>query len=482
MSADFVATDEGSGLVHLAPGFGEDDARIGRAEGLPVLNPVGPDGTFDERVTPWAGRYVKDADAGIIGDLRARGLLVAEEPYEHSYPHCWRCGTPLYWAKTSWFCARRSGGTTSCVRTRHIGWHPGAHQARPLRQVAGGQRGLGPLPGPVLGHAAAGVLRQGHDSCIGSVAELEVDRDLSELDLHRPAVDDVTFDCPIEGCGSTSSRLAPVLDAWFDSGSMPSAQHHALRARGPVSGVVPADFICEGLDQTAAGSTASRSTPWCSGRRRTATSCASGSWSTRGQKMSKSRGNVADAWEMFARHGSDAVRWQFFAGGSPWTTRRVSDDGVREGARTTLLTLWNVLSFFATYADLDAWSPDVGRQRIRALGAPRARPLDPSRTGRHHRRGHHGPRRLRDALPRRTRLARFVDDLSNWYLRRSRRRFWKQAEPDAHATLYHTLVTAAQLLAPFCSVPGRRGAPGRRGRSVGPPRNWPSHRVRSITS
>jgi isoleucyl-tRNA synthetase len=459
VTADFVATDEGSGLVHLAPAFGEDDARIGRAEGLPVLNPVGPDGTFDARVTPWAGRFVKDADSGIIADLRARGLLVAEEPYEHSYPHCWRCGTPLlYWAKTSWF-VRTSARRDDLLReNERIGWHPehikhgrfGKWLEGNVDWALSRDRYWGtPLPVWRCG--------RGHDTCAGSVAELEAlaGRDLSGLDLHRPAVDGVTFDCPVEGCASTATRLAPVLDAWFDSGSMPSAQHHApFEHEDRFRASFPADFICEGIDQTrgwfysllAVNTLAFGSTPYRN------VVCLGLVVDAQGQKMSKSRGNVADAWDMFGRHGSDAVRWYFFSGGSPWTNRRVSDDGLREAARTTLLTLWNVLSFFATYADLDGWSPEVRRDGRAGPASGPAHVLD---------------RWIRaelddtttavtaaledfDALAASTRLARFVDDLSNWYLRRSRRRFWKQAEPEAHATLHHALVTTARLLAPFC--------------------------------
>jgi isoleucyl-tRNA synthetase len=455
VAADFVATEDGSGLVHLAPAFGEADAQIGRQEDLPALNPVGPDGRFDDRVTPWAGRFVKDADPGIIADLRARELLVAEEPYEHSYPHCWRCGTPLlYWAKTSWF-VRTSARQDDLLRENEgIGWHPGhIKHGRFGKWLEGNvdwalsrDRYWGtPLP--------VWRCRDGHDTCIGSVAELQglTGRDLQALDLHRPAVDDITFGCPAEDCDSTAVRLAPVLDAWFDSGSMPSAQHHApFEHEDRFRSSFPADFICEAIDQTrgwfysllAVNTLVFGSTPYRN------VVCLGLVVDAQGQKMSKSRGNVADPWVMFARHGSDALRWYFFAGGSPWTTRRVSDDGVREAARTTLLTLWNVLAFFATYSDLDGWTPE-------SVSAPDAAPT------------HALDRWIRaelddtiagvtaaldgfDALAAATRLARFVDDLSNWYLRRSRRRFWKQAEPEAHATLHHSLVTTARLMAPFC--------------------------------
>ncbi len=440
VAADFVETDEGSGLVHLAPAFGEMDALVGRAEGLPVVNPVGPDGTFDDRVTPWAGRFVKDADPEIIADLRNRGLLVAEEPYEHSYPHCWRCGTPLlYWAKTSWF-VRTSARQDDLLReNERIGWHPehikhgrfGKWLEGNVDWALSRDRYWGtPLP----------VWRcpDGHDTCIGSVVELQglAGRDLGGLDLHRPAVDDVTFSCPVEGCDATATRLAPVLDAWFDSGSMPSAQHHApFEHEDRFRSSFPADFICEAIDQTrgwfysllAVNTLVFGSTPYRN------VVCLGLIVDAEGQKMSKSRGNVADAWEIFAHHGADAVRWYFFSSGSPWTTRRVSDDGIREAARTTLLTLWNVLAFFATYADLDGWTPAAAgdasdeapahvldrwiRAELDDATATITEALDDF-----------------DALAASTRLARFVDDLSNWYLRRSRRRFWKQAGAEGTGT------------------------------------------------
>lgn len=451
VTADFVATDDGSGLVHLAPAFGEDDAAVGRAEDLPVLNPVGDDGTFDERVAPWTGRFVKDADPEIAADLEARGLLVAQEAYEHSYPHCWRCGTPLlYWAKTAWF-ARTSQRRAELLReNERIGWHP-AHlkHGRFGKWLEGNvdwalsrDRYWGtPLPVWRCTGCAA-------DTCVGSVAELgeRAGRDLTGLDLHRPYVDDIAIPCA--ECGEEARRVAPVLDAWFDSGSMPSAQHHhPFDPSVDLDAVFPADFICEAIDQTrgwfysllAVNTLVFDTTPYRN------VVCLGHIVDEDGQKMSKSKGNVVDPWDIFSRVGADALRWYFFSAGQPWTPRRIFEDGIREAANRTLLTLWNVHAFFTTYADLDGWRPD-----------PEAPPPT-----------HHLDRWVLgelddavaevtaaledfDALRGASRIERFVDDLSNWYVRRSRARFWKSSDPAAHATLHEALVTTARLLAPFC--------------------------------
>ena len=455
VNAEYVSTDDGSGLVHLAPAFGAEDMEVGKAEGLPVLNPVGPDGTFDERVPPYAGTFVKDADPAIIDDLRARGLLVREQPYLHSYPHCWRCGTPLiYWAKTSWF-ARTAERRADLLReNERIGWHPehikrgrfGDWLENNVDWALSRDRYWGtPLP----------VWRcdDGHDTCVGTVEELSrlVGRDLSDLDLHRPYVDEVEITCPVDGCGGAARRLPPVLDAWFDSGSMPSAQHHFTGPAGTTPDAFPADFICEAIDQTrgwfysllAVNTLVFDRTPYRN------VVCLAHIVDEQGQKMSKSRGNVMDPWDVFHDFGADALRWYFFSSGSPWTNRRVFAEGIREATRKTLLTLWNVWSFFATYADLDGWEPSD------ADAAPAPAPehvLDRWVLGRLDGTIAAVTAALDgfDALEAATQVAAFVDDLSNWYVRRSRPRFWKASDPAAHATLHRCLVVSSQLLAPLC--------------------------------
>ncbi|MCC5953703.1 MAG: isoleucine--tRNA ligase [Acidimicrobiia bacterium] len=450
---DFVSTSDGSGIVHLAPAFGEDDARIGAAEGLPVLNPVDAEGRFDDRIAPWAGCFVKDADTDICEELETRGLLVRQLPYEHSYPHCWRCSTPLiYWAKTSWFVRTSEHRQTLLDENERIGWHPefikhgrfGKWLENNVDWALSRDRYWGtPLP----------VWRCddcGDEVCVGSVAELSerAGRDLSELDLHRPYVDEVTITCG--SCAGTARRVTPVLDAWFDSGSMPSAQaHHPFADDDAFDGAFPADFICEAIDQTrgwfysllAVNALVFGSTPYRN------VVCLALVVDEHGQKMSKSRGNVIDPWDIFTSQGADALRWYFLSQGQPWTTRRVYEDGIREAASQTLLTLWNVHSFFATYATLDEWDPSgevapaddrhvLDRWILSELDRTIAEVTEALEGF--------------DALAAAGRLAGFIDDLSNWYVRRSRPRFWRSSDPAAHATLHECLVTASTLLAPFC--------------------------------
>ena len=492
VGAAFVSTDDGSGIVHLAPAFGADDMEAAKADDLPVLNPVGPDGTFGADVSPWAGVWVKDADPSIIEDLAARGLLVRKEAYTHSYPHCWRCGTPLiYWAKTSWF-VRTSHHRSDLLReNEHINWYPdhikhgrfGDWLENNVDWALSRDRYWGtPLPIWRCDNDADG---GGHDTCVGSVDELSrlTGRDLAGLDLHRPAVDDVTFPCPTAGCGALCTRVTPVLDAWFDSGSMPSAQHHypfgdgSLDGRARFQKAFPADFICEAIDQTrgwfysllAVNTLVFGSTPYRN------VVCLAHVVDEFGQKMSKSKGNVLDPWQVFDTFGADALRWYFFSAGSPWINRRVYEDGIREATRKTLITLWNVFAFFATYADLARWQPGAGDagQAARADGD-----WDPAGRGGGGGGGAGGgagghvldrwaEARLAqtvaavtdaldnfDALGGATTLAALVDDLSNWYVRRSRPRFWGPAgggaDTDAFATLYRCLTVVSELLAPFC--------------------------------
>ncbi len=455
VEGDFVSTDEGTGIVHLAPAFGEDDFQVARREGLPLLNPVDADGAFDASVPPWTGMFVKAADRGIIDDLRARGLLVREQPYEHTYPHCWRCGTPLiYWAKTSWFIKTSDQRDTLLRENERINWQPpnikhgrfGKWLENNVDWALSRDRYWGtPLP----------IWRCddcGHDTCVGSVQELTTlaGRDLSDLDLHRPYDDEVTLAC--ESCGGRAHRLPPVLDAWFDSGCMPSAQfHYPFDNEETFTRSFPADFICEAIDQTrgwfysllAANALVFDRTPYEN------VVCLALVVDEQGQKMSKSRGNVIEPWEIFNAEGSDALRWYFFSQGQPWTTRRVYHEGIREATRQTLLTFWNVFSFFTIYADLDGWTADAGS----AKPAPQSganvmdrwilSELDDTVDV------------VTDALERfdalegATRLGRFIDDLSNWYVRRSRPRFWKSSDAAAHVTLHEALVSTAQLLAPF---------------------------------
>ena len=452
VAADFVTIEDGSGLVHLAPAFGEVDREVGEREGLPVLNPVDASACFDESVAAYAGSFVKDTDARIIEALASDGHLERVVDFTHSYPHCWRCTTPLiYWAKPTWF-ARTSARRDALLReNENIDWHPehikhgrfGDWLTNNVDWALSRDRFWG-TPLPIWRCEQCGA-----DTCVGSRVELaeRVGRDLADLDLHRPEVDELTFACA--ACGGQSRRVEPVLDAWFDSGAMPASQfHYPFEHNELFEQRFPADFICEAIDQTrgwfysllAVNTLVFDRSPYRH------VVCLAHIVDRDGQKMSKSRGNVIDPWSILDTRGADALRWYFFSAGSPWTSRRVYEEGIDESARRFLMTLWNTYSFFVTYANLDGWKPGS------TLTEPATHVLD--RWMRSRLQGCVGEAtealEAFDALRAAQALEHLVDDLSNWYVRRSRPRFWKSADPRAHETLHRCLVTVSTLLAPFC--------------------------------
>ncbi|MCU1458958.1 MAG: Isoleucyl-tRNA synthetase [Actinomycetia bacterium] len=455
VAADFVTTDDGSGIVHLAPAFGEIDREVAEAEGLPLLNPVDAQARFDASVPGYEGVFVKDADAAIIEALRESGRLEAVVDYSHSYPHCWRCGTPLiYWSKPTWFARTSEHKDELLAENESIGWHPEFIKhgrfcdwlENNVDWALSRDRFWG-TPIPVWRCDDCG-----HDTCVGSVAQLAeiAHDDVTDLDLHRPFVDDVTVRC--EDCGGTAHRVQPVLDAWFDSGSVPTAQFHYPfedDSQTRFEERFPADFICEAIDQTrgwfysllAVNTLVFGRTPYRN------VVCLALVVDQDGQKMSKSRGNVIDPWTVLDTRGADALRWNVFSAGSPWTPKRVFPEAIDETTRRFLLTLWNTYSFFVTYANIDGWTPPADGTRH----APR-HVLDRWIRSRLH----HTVVEVTDALDSfdalrgAQSLDALVDDLSNWYVRRSRPRFWKKADDEAHATLYESLRTITQLLAPFC--------------------------------
>jgi isoleucyl-tRNA synthetase len=448
---DFVTVDDGSGIVHLAPAFGEIDREIAEREGLPMLNPVGPAATFV--TTPYRGQFVKDADPALIDELASSGRLFAVVDSTHSYPHCWRCGTPLiYWAKPEWFGRTSAHKGELLAENESIGWHPeyikhgrfGDWLENNVDWALSRDRYWGtPLPIWRCGDCAA-------DTCVGSLAELQAlaGRDLAHLDLHRPDVDDVVIGCP-KCSGGTARRVEAVLDVWFDSGAMPAAQfnypfeHEELFERR-----FPADFICEAIDQTrgwfysllAVNTLVFGRTPYRN------VVCLALLLNSEGQRMSKSRGTVIDPWTILGSQGADALRWNFLSSSSPWTPKRVSREGIDESTRV-LMTLWQTYKFFVTYANLDGWE-------LTGTGGRPTHVLD-----RWIRSRLHGTVRtvtesldVFDALRAAQALDAFVDDLSNWYVRRSRSRFWNaDGQPDtlAHATLHEALETVTRLLAPM---------------------------------
>ncbi len=459
LMADFVSADDGTGLVHTAIAFGEDDFRLGEQYGLAVVNPVRPDGTFDDRIGPYTGLFVKDADPALIEDLSGRGRVFRVEPYEHAYPHCWRCDTPLlYYAKASWYIRTTARRDELLAANEEVEWYPfhikhgrfGKWLENNVDWALSRERYWGtPLP----------IWRCGEDHvlCVGSIAEL---RELatSEVpdDLHRPYIDELELRC--EDCGGTMRRVPEVIDAWYDSGAMPFAQfHHPFENEELFEERFPADFICEALDQTrgwfysllAISTLLSGRAPYRN------VLCLGLILDPEGQKMSKSRGNVVAPWDVIDRHGADAFRWYYFTSQQPWSGYRFSVETVGESVRKFLLTLWNTYYFYVLYANVDGFDheehsldeagrPDLDRWALSRLQST----ISAVREGLD----------AYDTTSSGRAIAAFVDDLSNWYVRRSRRRFWSPSQAGqrdnddkiyAYRTLHECLATVAKLAAPF---------------------------------
>ncbi len=445
--ADYVTTDDGTGLVHQSPAFGADDLAVCRAYGLPVVKPVGTDGHFTADLPLVGGMFFKDADDPIVRDLRARDLLFRHVPYEHSYPHCWRCHTPLmYYALPSWYIRTTAIKDELLAENQATNWQPstikngryGDWLNNNIDWALSRDRYWGtPLP----------VWRNDEDParqiCVGSLAELHELSGVELADPHRPFVDDVTFTRP--GESGTYRRVPQVIDAWFDSGSMPFAQFGApYRNRDEADAAYPADFICEAIDQTrgwfyslmAVGTLVFGHSSYRN------VVCLGHILAEDGRKMSKNLGNILEPISLMDRHGADALRWFMLCTGSPWSARRVGHKVLEEIASKVIRTYWSIASFQSLYARANGWTPGSGdgspsvldrwalseahritREVDEALDA-----FDPARAGRA--------------------LADYIDDLSNWYVRRSRRRFW-DGDPAALDTLHQCLDILTRLLAPL---------------------------------
>ncbi|HEY3228483.1 MAG TPA: isoleucine--tRNA ligase, partial [Roseiflexaceae bacterium] len=465
---DFVSLEDGTGIVHIAPAYG--DLEIGRKYSLPTLFSVDLAGLvlpeFGE--LPFTGKFFKEADPDITKNLKERGLLFRSGRVKHSYPFCWRCGTPLlYYAKRSWYIKTTAKKAQLIANNEQINWVPehikegrfGNWLANNIDWAISRERFWGtPLP---IWVSEDGL----HTECIGSVAELEqkAGRDLKDLDLHRPYVDEITWEAP-DGHG-TMRRIPDVADCWFDSGAMPVAQwHYPMENQATYAAAAQADYICEAVDQTRG---------WFYTLHALATLlfdrpafknviCLGHILDAEGQKMSKSRGNVVDPWSVINEHGSDALRWYLFTASPPGSPRRFSTGLVGESLRKFLLTLWNTYAFFVTYANLDGWTPtDDGRRMTddsdssSVFRPSSVTPIDRWALARLNALIRDVTANLEsyDVTGAARDIETFVDELSNWYVRRNRRRFWKaEDDADKHAayqTLYTCLITVARLAAPF---------------------------------
>lgn len=457
VSGEFVSMEEGTGIVHIAPAFGEEDYELGKAEGLPFLQPVDRSGRFTQEFPLGAGLFVKEADARIIEDLRARGRLLRVETYEHEYPFCWRCDTPLlYYAMDSWFIATTKEKDRIIAENAEIIWHPEhagsgrfADFLESMRDWALSRERYWGTPLPVWTCSACG-----QQEVLGSREELvarALDPALARtVELHRPYIDGVELRCP---CGGRMRREPYVLDTWFDSGAMHTAQwHYPFENQELFRENYPADFICEGLDQTrgwfytllVTGVLVHGRTPY---RRVLVTGLG---LDAHGQKMSKSRGNVIAPLPLADEHGADAIRWYLLSEAAPWVERRLSVEGVKQARFGFLEAVRNCHDFFALYAAIDAFDPQEGfvpweeRPALdRWLGSRLSQAVEVV------------TRALDDYdVIRATReLEDFLNDLSNWYIRASRPRFWAEGKGKAKLSAYHTLYTALRtlslLLAPF---------------------------------
>ena len=451
----YVTLTDGTGVVHIAPAFGEDDSKVGKKYDLPFVQLVDSKGNMTAE-TPYAGVFVKKADPMILDDLRAKGLLFDAPKFEHSYPHCWRCDTPLiYYARESWY-IRETAVTDDLIRNNtKITWIPESlgkgrfgHWLENIQDWAISRNRYWGTPLPIW------ECECGHRHCIGSREELykmSGDEKAKTVELHRPYIDEITIKCP--ECGKEMHRVSEVLDCWFDSGAMPFAQYHyPFENKELFERQFPAQFISEAVDQTRGWfhSLLAESTLLFNKAPYQNVIVLGHVQDEHGQKMSKSKGNAVDPFDALKKHGADAIRWYFYSNSAPWLPNRFHDDAVIEGQRKFMGTLWNTYAFFVLYANIDNFDPtkytlDYDKlsvmdkwllSKLSTLIKTVDTDLDTYKI---------------------TETARaldnFVDELSNWYVRRSRERFWtpgmEQDKINAYMTLYTALVTVSKVAAPM---------------------------------
>ncbi|MBX7295488.1 isoleucine--tRNA ligase [Clostridium chauvoei] len=451
---DFVTLSDGTGIVHIAPAYGEDDNLVAKKNGLAFINLVDLAGKFTEEVTPWAGKFVKKCDESIVNYLKEQNKLFKSEKHTHSYPHCWRCNTPLlYYPKESWFVAMTTLRDKLLENNNKINWYPdnirtgrfGNFLENVIDWGISRDRYWGtPLP--------IWECECGHRECIGSIEELKTKgiNVPDDIELHKPYIDNVHLKC--EKCGKEMTRTTEVIDCWFDSGSMPFAQlHYPFENKELFDKNFPAQFISEAVDQTRGWFYTLLAISTAIFDRNPFENCIvlGHVLDKKGLKMSKSKGNVVDPFEVLDAQGADATRWHFYTASAPWLPTRFSIDYVAEAQRKFLSTLWNVYSFYVLYADLDKFNPlqyadfeseNVMDKWIMSKLNTLIKDVDSNLNS---------YQITQAALT----LEDFTDELSNWYVRRNRARYWSEELTDdkigAYVTLYRVLTTLIKVAAPF---------------------------------
>ena len=451
---DYVTLSDGTGVVHIAPAYGEDDSLVAKANGITFINLVDKAGKFVEEVTPWAGKFVKKCNESICKWLEENNKLFKAEKHLHSYPHCWRCDTPLlYYPKESWFVAMTTLRDKLIENNNKINWYPdnirtgrfGKFLENVIDWGISRDRYWGtPLP--------IWQCECGHKECIGSIEELK-NKGINvpeDIELHKPYIDEVHLNCP--ECGKEMERVKEVIDCWFDSGSMPFAQlHYPFENKELFEQNYPAQFISEAVDQTRGWFYTLLAISTAVFDRNPFENCIvlGHVLDKKGLKMSKSKGNVVDPFEVLASEGADATRWHFYTASAPWLPTRFSTDDVSEAGRKFLSTLWNVYSFYVLYADLDKFNPteyadfvsdNVMDKWIMSKLNTLVKDVDAKLNS-------------YDITNAALAIEDFTDELSNWYVRRNRARYWSETLTDdkigAYVTLYRVLTTLVKVSAPF---------------------------------
>ena len=451
---DYVTLSDGTGIVHIAPAYGEDDSFVAKANGIAFVNLVDKAGNFVEEVTPWAGKFVKKCDDSICKWLEENNKLFKSERHLHSYPHCWRCDTPLlYYPKESWFVRMTSLRDKLLENNDKINWYPdnirtgrfGKFLENVIDWCISRDRYWG-TPLPVWSCEC------GHQECIGSIAELK-EKGINvpeDIELHKPYIDNIKLKCP--HCGKEMTRAKEVIDCWFDSGSMPFAQlHYPFENKEIFDKNYPAQFISEAVDQTRGWFYTLLAISTAIFDRNPFENCIvlGHVLDKKGLKMSKSKGNVVDPFEVLETQGADATRWHFYTASAPWLPTRFSTEDVGESQRKFLSTLWNVYSFYVLYAEIDQFNPlkyedfksdNVMDKWIMSKLNTLVKNVDEKLNS-------------YDITSAALQIEDFTDELSNWYVRRNRARYWSEELTDdkigAYVTLYRVLVTLSKVAVPF---------------------------------